>query len=486
MDAKPCQDYCCSSFATFQDEQITRTPDLTNPIHQIFRRSNFTNISQRDYDLLRPSLQLASLLLQSDALIPFILTIVDGEIHLGNGTPIPYSLMNVQDTDADFCLAWDIHAAPRAGQTEINAQNRQRVSQILAAMADMIELRVGDVCPEDEVAPNTSGYAAKLDGCLTRPLQQTFPRGCSSRIFVNAHMLSWLKCMTTQDAVNRSKSHCDGCTPSKRLLNSEHLTDERSCWRCFVPFYLLTWRYHLAETFVHEFGHALHNAAYGWCRDLRLAPGSIGEAGYEICSQLFGGILEIAPDQNGGLPLDLVETTCNGNKPRPIGPFGILTEWPSTGMAEKYSADGVLIKPLSFNPDHDVIHRIPFSYFEDLFSATFWERVSREGAQALKPPNMGTWCFRWQQSPVQRYYCCTAEQHVKRLVASKTSVESGLSSVSDPVIQTTPCTGANDCSKIAESKCKCLGKRKRRLSSLGMLERNDEFWYDINGVAVLQ
>ena len=211
MDARSCQKLCCAPFATFQDKQITRTPDLTNTIHPIFRRNNFTNISQRDYDLLRPSLQLASLLLESDALLSFILTMVDGEIHLANGESLPYSLLNLQDNNGDPRVAWDVHAAPRAGQNEVNTQNRQRVSGILTSMADMITFDVGDLDAEDELVSDYAGSTTKTNGCLTHPLQQAFPRGCRSRIFINAYLLSWLQCMTSQDAVDRSKSHCADC-----------------------------------------------------------------------------------------------------------------------------------------------------------------------------------------------------------------------------------------------------------------------------------
>ena len=477
MDARPCQNCCCSPFGAFQDEEITRTPDLTNPIHPIFRRNNFTNISQRDYNLFRPSLQLASLLLESDALIPFILTMVDGEIHLANGTSLPYSLLKLQNTGGDPTVAWDVYAAPRAGQTEINVQNRQRVSEILTAMADMITFGVGDHSAETEVSSSSLGYVATLHGCLTYPLQQAFPRGCRSYTSISANMLTWLQRMTSQDAVDRGKNHCAGCTPSKRLFDSEYLDDVRSCPRCCVTLSLLTWRFHLAETFVHEFAHALHNATYGRQRELPHAPGSIAETGFEICNQLFGGILEISPR-------DLVETPCNGNKPHPIRNLGTLTDWPSTVMAEAYSADGQLVKPVSFKADQDVIHRIPFSYFEDLFSVTFWNRVRREGAQVLKPPKMGTWCFRWQQSPVQRYCCCSTEQNTNRLATEETDAASELNSMSSTAVQTILSTG-NDCSKKLESK-QCLGKRTRRLSSLGNLTEHPGYWYEIDGFAVLQ
>ena len=253
-----------------------------------------------------------------------------------------------------------------------------------------------------------------------------------------------------------------------------------------MPFYLLTWRYHLAETLVHEFGHALHNAAYGECYDeVRQAPNSIPEAGFEICSQLFGGILGIAPDLYGAFVFDDLDFPYEGYMPRRIGPFGILRDWPSTQTTEMYSADGFRTKPLLFKPDLDVIHRIPFSYFEDLFSVTFWDRVRREGAQALKPPKAGTWCFDWQQSPVARYYCCPGEHNANRLARKKTDAASELNSMSSTVVQHILSTG-NDCSKKLESECQCQGKRKRPLSSSGNFEGNNGVPYTINGVVVLQ
>lgn len=49
----------------------TRVGDLRNEIHTIFRRHNFRNISDFEYDALRPSLQFASLLLTTPELAGF-------------------------------------------------------------------------------------------------------------------------------------------------------------------------------------------------------------------------------------------------------------------------------------------------------------------------------------------------------------------------------------------------------------------------------
>ena len=49
----------------------TRVGDLRNEIHAIFRRQNFKNISDFEYDALRPSLQFASLFLTTPELAGF-------------------------------------------------------------------------------------------------------------------------------------------------------------------------------------------------------------------------------------------------------------------------------------------------------------------------------------------------------------------------------------------------------------------------------
>ena len=91
MDLQPYQDHCCSSFVTFKDELITKTPDLTHSIHPIFRLSNFNSIPDDDYELLKRSLQLASLMLQSDAVLPYIIRMFDGEVRTAIGHSIPLS-----------------------------------------------------------------------------------------------------------------------------------------------------------------------------------------------------------------------------------------------------------------------------------------------------------------------------------------------------------------------------------------------------------
>lgn len=91
MTAGTCQDYCCSASANYLEAAPTKFPDLDNDIHPLFRQSNFRGISQAWYDLLKPSLQLASLLIHPDALISWILTTVYDELRTGNDIPVSVS-----------------------------------------------------------------------------------------------------------------------------------------------------------------------------------------------------------------------------------------------------------------------------------------------------------------------------------------------------------------------------------------------------------
>ena len=180
MGPKPCQDHCCASLVTFKDELITKTPDLTNAIHPIFRRSNFrtfkhnssdgsgcsdndsecsddSNLSPDDveftdeyYELLRPSLQLASFMIQSDAVLPYIIRSFDGEVTTGLGTSIPSSQHHYEMSDDEIFSLWDVHLSSQPDQVELNPQNRQRVAQILNAIVEMMEIEIGN--PHREVA----------------------------------------------------------------------------------------------------------------------------------------------------------------------------------------------------------------------------------------------------------------------------------------------------------------------------------------------
>ena len=78
-ECAPCEDYCCSPFISFHDDQFGTVPELHNDIHRIFRRNRFsTDVNYAD---LEQSLRLASRFLEAPSVLGYVNTIVYGEVR---------------------------------------------------------------------------------------------------------------------------------------------------------------------------------------------------------------------------------------------------------------------------------------------------------------------------------------------------------------------------------------------------------------------
>lgn len=75
-----CQVIAVMSVASVQVAHNTHTiGDLSNDIHPIFRSTNFTNVSEQQYEVIKPSLRLATRLLTTDCLLDFAYSIFAGD-----------------------------------------------------------------------------------------------------------------------------------------------------------------------------------------------------------------------------------------------------------------------------------------------------------------------------------------------------------------------------------------------------------------------
>ena len=254
---------------------------------------------------------------------------------------------------------------------------------------------------------------------MTQASQPIFPRGRRSYVYFRGNYLESLRAFKSDVAVQRSKHHIEGCPPSQRMLHSGYYFTRRSCSACFDNLRLLYWRFHTADVIVHEFGHALWAASCGSCDDLSHAHRSFPENGFELVSQVYGGLINVAPDMQRSLALERNYPTglCKSNKPRPIcsvpiGPMAMLEEWPNAGLTSTYVENGDV--DTFFNPaaTPNPQSRVPFSYLEELFSQRFWGKVQAEGPEALKAPTRGTWFFQWRAA--EKWYAwCTAAENVE-------------------------------------------------------------------------
>lgn len=226
-----CKRYCCSSFATYKDDIITKISNLSNDIHPIFRRSNFPHNSDEDYEFMLPSLRLASLMLQSDAALPFILKIFDREVHAGDNHSIPLSQYFFENMNPEWFAAWDNHLEWQSEQTEVNTQNRRRVSHILTHAANAVQFDVRD---DDGLEGKRDGCCMERLGCLTKSMQRAFPRCVECYIWLGGQPLNVIRDYgpvtfdqdeTDQEGTDQEEADREEAGPER--LTEKRLTEKR-------------------------------------------------------------------------------------------------------------------------------------------------------------------------------------------------------------------------------------------------------------------
>jgi hypothetical protein len=456
MESKRCDDYCCSLFANFVDDELTKTPDLTNHIHPIFRRTNFNGgeLSRDDYELLKPSLQLASLFFESESLIPYLVTMFDGKVQTENGITIPRSQVTMPNIKGKLEQVYDVYSAPHPGQGELNDQTRKRASEILTAMGDMVTFNVANDLEEGE-----GGFTQTVRGRLKGKLGKTFPHGCRSTVSID-DPVGKIRLATDKTRWPAARIHSKDCLASQKELHSGYSKEQRTCQACSIQLELLAARFSLVEVLIHEQGHCLYNAAWGYKQPQGEIPqtrDTIGEAGFEIWSQLIGGSLTIASTPTP--PVARIEGACNKGRPRSSGPMAFVEEWPNYGVLERYRAIGYPLGVTQRQPYDDAYHRIPISYVEDLFTQAFWDNVRINGQETMKPPKIATWFFRWSDENETWVRCSTEENRRninQREVQDQDSSDHKLVEVLDEGLP-----------RGLAGYPKALIKRKRRLSDVG-------------------
>ena len=411
MDGKRCDDYCCSLFANFVDDELTKRPDLTNHIHPVFRRTNFNGgaLSRDDYELLKPSLQLASLFLESESLIPFLVTMFDGKVQIENGETVPRSQVTRINIEGEVEQVYDVYIVPHPGQGELNDQTRKRASEILTAMADMVQFNLADNLAEGE-----AGFTQTVRGRLKGKLRKIFPHGCRSTVSID-DPIGRIRLATDKARWPASKIHATNCLASQKELHSGYSKERPACQACSIQFELLSARFSLVEVLIHEKGPCLYSAAWGYDQPQAEIPQTrdgIGKAGFEMWSKLIGGSLTIASTPRP--PVAMIEGACNKGRPRPSAPMAFVEEWPNYGVAERYRAVGYSIGGTKRQLHDDAYHRIPLSYIEDLFTQAFWENARINGPEALKPPKIATWFFRWSGEE-GTWVRCTVEENARNM-----------------------------------------------------------------------
>lgn len=292
-------------------------------------------------------------------------------------------------------------------------------------MADMVTFHLeGD--PEE---PELEGSSVMANGPLNAALQQFFPWGCGSVVCLN-HPLEKIKAALRKANNSASSVHVEGCTPARRMLQTDYLAQFRSCDACSWPLELVAARFWMVKTVVHELAHSFCFAAWGrrfLQYDIPMWPGSLGEIGCEVWMALKGGTPRIASDYGDVLGLQKIPGICNpdGAQPKYGGPVGFLEAWPNEGLIQLFlERYGLALRPLNLNlpVKDDLFVRIPLSYFEDMFSQAFWDRVVGEGPDAMRPVCVGSWYFKWQDVP-SRFKACNGSENQRNLQTLEQAVK---------------------------------------------------------------
>ncbi len=179
---KICTEFCCSSFLNVQDAKLTKTPDLSNPIHPVFRASNFSS----EFDLARMdmSLRLASNLLQAPALVPFINTLSRGVVKNVKGHVKDWRKIDAHDQRAlqggRKLRPLVLHA--QLNQDPLSKEAKEHAQHILRELANIVWFELKDFPPGEE---GTLAECAGVRGPVPSRSQSVFPRGQRSIIRIN-------------------------------------------------------------------------------------------------------------------------------------------------------------------------------------------------------------------------------------------------------------------------------------------------------------
>jgi hypothetical protein len=355
-----CSAYCCSAFANFQDTGCISTDcyNLDNTIHPLFSKDRFP--SGLDYEAMVPSLRLATHLLDADAVVEYCTAMVHGKVFNNRGEEM--ELRGLSGNDCDRGVSWT--TTVRCAYTS-HTDKRTRAEELLQRLSHVVRF---DILTHPEDIHTSHAQCQPLHGPLSGQLTSTF-RGCGSSIFLNPRELDRLATLSYRKK-NR-KGH--------QLL-------------AFA-------RFSLAVLLIHELAHSIQLASFGSREhEVMLPDWTTDEAGHELISSIFGGIIDCySASSFPHLPQD-GEQTCKDMTVRRAqheSAFVILRPWPCLKLVKEYALSGTpIVYTAPPRPCWDQLIRINSSFIESLFTNEFWnEAIPRRGASALHPASVGSWSF---------------------------------------------------------------------------------------------
>jgi hypothetical protein len=302
--------------------------DLSNDILPIFRAANFPDV--KDYEVIKPSVRLASHFLQHASLHHMLRTI----LKHGKMTPV----------GEDDSEGKPMYAYPR-NTRKLNDNDVSLIGKSLDELAKFVTFR--------ENAKHTPANASTV--ALDKPTKVKYKtktlRGHRSRIEYSAALLETLTKATKASAKKQD-----------------------------VPL-LLAWRFMFAVQLAHEVCHALMYAKDGHKEEFDTEPffpkATTAEVGFTMEETLFGGSpsllwAEEKPTRKGAVK---AYHKSKGKLSDLVG-LSVVWPWPCTSIVREYQAKdcGLWMRKADMEAleSKDVAWRVPLTDLAEFFNMSFW------------------------------------------------------------------------------------------------------------------
>jgi hypothetical protein len=334
----------------------TRVGDLRNEIHAVFRRKNFKNISDAEYDALRPSLQIASLFLTTPELAGFPHAILVA----------PYK--HVPHSENEELDEW----AFQEKGSKLTTRDMAMYNLALTMLADMV------------VFVASSKTHSKTEDLTLHCGETGRERHVCAQ---NSHLYHGSTILFSREEID---AHIDP-EVRYRLYHGDFGTK----WRTFET----------AKILLHELMHAMAHARLGNFKNIPFGSNKAIETGYEWENYVFGGV--ICPSYLKWSSLDDDASL-------------MIRDWPAASVTHRYQHMGWSIEVLEEPESIEVwwwLLPVMNDWFDKLFTTEFWEKtVPEQGVSALHAPRKRGYrvkvaedgspsLFEWDSNDAASYGC---------------------------------------------------------------------------------
>lgn len=356
-DPAVCMEYCCSDFRTLaEDDAAANTaPDLSNPIHPLFERAKFTNLTDAGYDALKWPLKLASRILRDQRAMEFIVTTMDGSLHNDHpreedpGPERSWEELDACEPNSEkptTRLLRYPRPADLVKRADPVAHIRYRATAILQHLANVLEsIEIGKI----DSAGTTMIYPTEEIPLVSRWM---FPRAGKADMVLSSDKVCW-----EFDPAEE---------PLANLMNS----------------------YQTARVIVHEIAHVLNKSVNGDRKEEVFHGNSCcDEAGYAFEKVVFGGIAGIHD-----LNLSYTEHEIPGEAL-------ISVSYPNQHHIKLHGTDSPIAQRWYLD-EWITSTRIPWHFIARMFTDKFWAEEVPLMVGPIQPQPDDR--FRWLTKFVQR------------------------------------------------------------------------------------